>query len=332
MIANIISKLALAAFIGGAMGLFYTLLLNLHGIAKVKYKYVALSLGLIIFFLALYKFEAAGIAAFILGIGVFVLAIALFVRGTADSLKDMAGRLSKNTRTKNDNSATTVQTNNITSYYGVLFHFIVIILICLSIFTYSNDPILDKEHIERLIGDAVFQFSSTILLMLLGVFNPFVTPSNRLLRSAELVDQMKYPKWHAALAEKRTWTLIKSLICIGILIYFIDGGFFNLPSWNTNTPFLNGYILMIGLFIFVNLMQLIRNPDSFFKRNLFRITMLFRSAYLSLFVAAIMVFSTLFISAILGIDSDKLKVSSEAIILLGFNIVMCYNEYRLVRT
>lgn len=331
MTENLISKIALAAVIGGALGLFYSLLLNLHGFSKIKYKTVASILGLIIFLLSMYTFEAAGIAAFILGIGVFILAIALFVRGTADSLKDMAGRLSLQNRTAKSAGITSLQTNDITSYYGVLFHFVVIILICLSIFTYSNNVLLDKEHIDRLIGDAAFQFSSTILLMLLGIFNPFVTPSEKLLRFSNLIDEQKYPKWHAFLAEKRSWIIIKSLICAGIISYFINAGFFHLPNWNTGSLFLNGYILIIGLFIFINLTQMIRNPDLFFKRNWFRITMLFRSAYLSLFVAAILVFSTMFISAISGIDIDRLKVSSEAIILLGFNIVMCYNEYRLVR-
>lgn len=331
MTENIISKIALAAVIGGALGLFYSLLLNLHGFSKIKYKHAALSVGLIIFLLSLYKFEAAGIGAFILGIGVFILAIALFVRGTADSLKDMVSRFSLRNNVRQGSATTAFQENNITSYFGVLFHFVVIVLICLSIFTYSKDVILDQEHIDRLVADAAFQFSSTILLMLLGLFNPFVTPSEKLMRFSTLIDQQKYPKWHALMAKKSSWTIIKSLICIGILSYFINTGFFNIPSWNTNSPFLNGYILIIGLFIFINLMQLIRNPDLFFKRNYFRITMLFRSVHLSLFVGAILVFSTLFISAILGIDTNRLKVSSEAILLLGFNIVMCYNEYRLVR-
>lgn len=328
---DIISKIALAAIIGGALGLFYTILLNLHGLINIKYKYVSLSLGLIIFLLSLYKFEAAGIGAFILGIGVFILAIAHIVRGTAASLKDMAGRLSLNNNQQKNTTGAALHTNNMTSYYGVVFHFVIIILICLSIFTYSDDVLLDQEHIDRLITDAVFQFSSTVLLMLLGIFNPFVTPSERLLGLSNFIDQQKYPKWHAIMADKRSWMVIKGLICVFIIRYFIVRGFFNLPSLNTGSHFLNGYVLMIGLFIFVNLMQLIRNPDLFFKRNIFRITMLFRSAYISIFLSAILVFSTMFISAVSGVDLDKLKVSSEAIMLLGFNIVMCYNEYRLVR-
>lgn len=330
MIANIISKIVLAAFIGGALGLFYSILLNLHGFTKVKYKYVALSLGTVIFLLGLYKYEAAGIAAFILGIGVFILAIALFARGLADGLKNMATTHLKSNNPEKAIDKTSLQLNGITNYYGVLFHFVIIVLICLSIFTYSNDVILDQEHMDRLIADAVFQFSSTILLMLLGIFNPFISPSERLLRFTELIDQQQYPKWHAIFTDKRSWIVLKSLICAGIITYFINNGLFNFPVWNANTPYLNGYMIMIGLFIFINLMQLIRNPDGFFKRNLFRITMLFRSVYLSIFVAAILVFSTMFISAVLGIDTDKLKISSEAILFLGFNIIMCYNEYRLV--
>jgi|GEM_PF-562392 len=341
MTENIISKILFAAVVGGALGLFYTVLLNTHGFTKIKYKYVAFSLGTIIFLLCLYSFEAAGIASFILGIGVFILAIALFARGMADSLKDMSARLFKKNSTGQDDKTNKGAEKNtdtpplvataITSYYGVVFHMVVIVLICLSIFTYSNDVILDEGRMDQLMRDAVFQFSSTVLLMLLGVFNPFISPSEKLLGLSDRIDRQKYPKWHAILADRRSWIIIKTLICIGIITYFVRKGFFNLPTWNENTPYMNGYILMIVLFIFINLIQLIRNPDIFFKRNIFRITMLFRSAYLSIFVGAILVFSTMFISAILSIDTDELNISSEAILFLGFNIIMCFNEYKLAR-
>jgi len=207
----------------------------------------------------------------------------------------------------------------------------VVVLISLSIFTYSNDVILNEERIAILIRDAFFQFYSTLMLMAIGIFNPFVTPSARLIGTAKLVDPIKYPIWHRLLGDKRSWTIVKTLITLLIIVYFVREGYFNLPDWNIGGIYLNSYVLLIGIFIFINLTQLIRNPDGFFKRNFLRVTMLFRSAFMSLFVAAIMVFTTLFISAVAGIDTNRLKVSSEAILLLGFNIVMAFNEYKIAR-
>jgi len=329
MIGNMISKLIFAAFAGGALAIFYTVLLNTHGFTKIKYKHVAISFVALLFCLNLYDFQAAGAACFILAIGIFVLAIALFARGMADNLKDASKKISNAKKETKQEDQTIQKPTEIANYYGAVFHFVIIILICLSIFTTSKDVILKQEHLDRLVGDAFFQFYSTIMLMLLGVFNPFVSTSEKLLNVVKSIDQQKYPKWHKLFSNKRTWTLIKALICVGIISYFVNDGLFKYFTWDSKTPYMNGYVLLIGIFIIVNLTQLIRNPDLFFKRNLFRIGLLFKSAYLGIFAAAILVFSTLFISAILKIDADKLNVSSEAILFLGFNIIMCYNEYRL---
>ncbi|SDG42787.1 hypothetical protein SAMN05421827_106187 [Pedobacter terrae] len=330
MLENITGKLLMAVAIGAAFGLFYTLLLNMHGFTKIKYKHVALSIGTVIFLLGLHSFEAAGIACFIIGIGIFVLAIALMARGAADSLKALSAKFSTGSKPQHTER---LQLNKpgLSNYVGVLFHLVVIILISLSIFTYSNNTVLNQENMDRLISDAIFQFTSTIMLILLGIFNPFVSPSAKLLGIANRVDSIKYPKLYLLLADKKFWIIFKALICISIILYFASKGYFNLLAWDNATPYMNVYVLLIGFFIIVNLAQMIRSPEYFFQNNLFRITMLLQSAFISIFLSAILVFATLFISSILGVDINKLKVSSEAIIFLGFNIIMCYNEFRLAR-
>lgn len=327
MIGNLIFKLITSALIGAFMGLFYTVLLNAHGLKKFSYKYIALFIGALIFTSVFFGTEAAGITTALLVIVIFILAIALFVRGLGSSLSEQWARQQPPDLNKTRSSGMI----GIINYYGVCFHVMVVVLISLSIFTYSNDVILNEERIAILIRDAFFQFYSTLMLMAIGIFNPFVTPSARLIGTAKLVDPIKYPIWHRLLGDKRSWTIVKTLITLLIIVYFVRKGYFNLPDWNIGGIYLNSYVLLIGIFIFINLTQLIRNPDGFFKRNFLRVTMLFRSAFMSLFVAAIMVFTTLFISAVAGIDTNRLKVSSEAILLLGFNIVMAFNEYKIAR-
>jgi len=330
MLENITGKLLMAIAIGAAFGLFYSQLLNMHGFTKIKYKHVALGIGTVIFLLGQYSFEAAGIACFIIGIGIFVLAVALIARGTADSLKSLSAKFSSGNKQQNTEELH-LNKPGLSNYASFIFHLVVVILISLSIFTYSNDTLLNQEKMDRLISDAIFQFMSTIMLILLGMFNPFVTPSEKLLGIADHVDSVKYPKLYLLLSRKKTWMVFKTLICLGIIAYFASKGYFNLLAWDSATPYMNIYVLVIGFFIMVNLAQMICNPEYFFQANLFRIKMLLRSAFISIFLSAILVFSTLFISSILGVDINRLKVSSEAIIFLGFNIIMCYNEFRLAR-
>lgn len=330
MSGNIIAKLLMAIAIGAAFGLFYTILLNMHGLTKIKYKHMALSIGTLIFLLGLYSFEAAGIASFIIGIGIFVLAIALMARGAASSLKALSAKFSLGNKSQTTEGLQ-INKPGLSNYAGVVFHLVVIILISLSIFTYSNDTLLNQEKMDRLISDAIFQFMSTIMLILLGMFNPFVPPSAKLLAIADRIDSLKHPKIYLLLSGKKFWMAFKTLICLGIIIYFASKGYFDLLVWDNATPYMNVYVVLIGFFIIVNLVQMIRNPEYFFQANLFRITMLLHSAFISIFLSAILVFSTLFISSILGVDINRLKVSSETIIFLGFNIIMCYNEFRLAR-
>jgi len=331
MSGNIIAKLLLAIVVGSAFGLFYSLLLNLHGFTKIKFKHVAITIGSILFLLGLYSFEAAGIGCFIIGIGIFILAIALMARGTADSLKGLSAKFSS-ANTQQDNENTQLNQPGFANYVGVIFHLVVIVLISLSIFTYSDDTVLDQARMDSLIADAIFQFISTVLLILLGVFNPFVAPSPRLLGIADRIDSLKYPKLYLMLSGKKFWVVLKTFICLIIIFYFVSKGYFGLLTWNNTTPYTNVYIFLIGFFILANLVQMVRSPEYFFQKNVFRITMLLRSAFVSIFLSAVLVFSTLFVSSILGADIDKLKVSSEAILFLGFNIIMCYNEFRLART
>ncbi|RZJ78712.1 MAG: hypothetical protein EOO47_13005 [Flavobacterium sp.] len=326
---NIVSSLFTAGITSAALGLFYTVLLNAHGFTNVKYKYVVLIFFCCLLGLGFISFEALGITCFVLGIGIFILAIALFARGMGDSLKSMSKKSSSVTSPEAKDK--TLYDASIANYVGVVFHFVVVVLICVSIFTYSDDVILDQTRMERLIGDAFFQFYSTLMLMLLGLFNPFVTPSEKLMGLADKLDPEGNSKLYKLLSNKQNWVTIKAIICVLIIAYFVNDGLFGFPSWDSSNLFMNGYLILIGFYILVNLNQLIRNPDFFFRRNVFRLTLLFKSAWLSIFVGAILVFSTMFLSSVIGVDIDRLKVSSESILFLGFNLLMLYNEYRLAK-
>lgn len=319
----------MAVFSGGMLGLFYTGLLSAHGFKNISYKYTAIVIGIVILLASFFSLEVGGAVIGVIAIGVFILAIALFVRGFGGSLQESAAKLSQKS-VKNTSEITKAQTPvKLINYYGVAFHLVVAILIALSIFTYSDNTLLSKERMETLIMDFVFQFSSTVALMIIGIFNPFVKPGEKLLKLGASINPDKYPLLHNIFTDARSWMFMKAIICVLILRYLFGDNFLILPDWTNTIANINGYVVIIYIFIILNIIQLIRNPELFFKKNVLRVVMLFRSAFMGIFVAAILVFATLFGSALLGIDVDKLKVSSEGILFLGFNIVMAYNEYKV---
>jgi len=260
MSEHLIQLLVMAGVAGGALAFFYTMLLKLHGFERIQYKYVALTLIAIIILLGLVSFETAGIGCFIIGIGVFVLAIAHLIRGTAEGLKEQSENFTKTDYRNGNQEKHKADFNN---YVGVIFHLVVIVLISLSIFTYSDHALLDKDKTDRLIADAFFQFISTIMLMLLGIFNPFVAPSKKIMGLAEQVDPVKFPKIYQLLSKKVFWVAAKVLCCIAIVGYFMHKGYFNMVAWNSESPLMNVYLLLIGFFILTNFVQMVRQPEYF---------------------------------------------------------------------
>lgn len=312
--------------LGAAFGLFYSLLLAAHGF-KVKYKYVASGIGLTIFLLGLIRPEASAVGAAVFGIGIFILAIGLFMREEGKAFGEMGANIKK--LESNDGSTASF---NPFKYYGVFFHLAIAVLIVLSVYTYSKDVLLSEERMSGLIRDVIFQFYSTLLFIILGIFNPFAGSSTKLIALGGLINEKEFPKFKALVSNPATWRGLKALICIGVITMFYLNGYLRLPAWGASGIYMNAAIFLIGLFIVGNAVYIIRNPDLFFKKNILRVTMLFRSAFMSLFLSAILVIMTMFGSAIAGIDLDKLHVSSEGILFLGFNLVMAFNEYKIARS
>lgn len=323
MVTDIISGFFLAVVFAGLIGFIYKQLLLSHGF-NFAYLKVACSLAIPIFLLSFHSIEAAGVGCVIVGGGAFVLAIAMVIRSIGAALNATKEKLMRNLLDDEQEKGGTL-----VNYYGMAFHLSISVLMAFSIYHYSDDSLLSEQRMAALMYDAAFQFDCTLMLVFIGICNPFQKISEKIIEISTTFDPEKYPKWHAILSNWRSWSALKALICLFIITYFINKGFLNFPKWSNNSQMMNGYVFLTGIFIMVSLSQLIRNPKIFFKRNLFRVAMLFQSVYVGIFVAAILILTVLLYNGFSQNSMDQIKAASEVILFLGFNLVMAYNEYKI---
>jgi len=214
----------------------------------------------------------------------------------------------------------------IENYFPIIFHSTIIILILISCFT---PGVLNDERIKVLIADGVFQFVSTLLILIIGIINPFISFSvETRMKLQEKATETGFDWMHWFLKDKN-WQLLKAFACILIVAYFIHSGYLVIP--NLNQGLLSGITVMLILFfVFGNIVQLIKNPAHFKSKTLFRLSMLYRSFKLSFFISLGSIAVIFLLTVLLNMDFDKL-VNVGGIILLVYNVVMAFNEYKILK-
>lgn len=215
--------------------------------------------------------------------------------------------------------------NKIENFSPLAFHLVIIALILISCFT---SGVLSAERVKILIADGIFQFVSTMLIVIIGLINPFISFSPETRSKIEQKASETDFEWMKWLLANQNWQLLKAFFCIAIVAYFIYEGYLVIPNLNQGT--LSGIaIFLILFFVFGNLVQLIKDPILFKRKTLFRLSMLYRSFKLSFFISAGSIVAIFLVATILKLDMDKL-VNIQGIILLVYNVVMAYNEYRVL--
>ncbi|MCZ4243757.1 hypothetical protein [Pedobacter punctiformis] len=215
----------------------------------------------------------------------------------------------------------------IQSYFPLVFHLLITVLLLISCFT---PGVLNEERIHILVTDGIFQFVSTFLILIISMINPFAPLSAGI--SEKLLEKSKEQdfKWMNWFLKGRNWQLVKGLACVLIVAYFINSGYLVIPDFNKGI--LSGVIVfLIVFFILSNLIQLINNPIYFKKATLFRLSMLYRSFKLSFFIAGGIILLIFIISLVLNLEIKNI-VNLEGIALLVYNIIMAYNEYKVLDT
>lgn len=211
------------------------------------------------------------------------------------------------------------------SYFPFVFHLLITVLILISCFTAG---ILNEERIHALVSDGIFQFVSTLLILIISIINPFTPLPISIREKLQEKSVEKDFKWLEWFLKGRNWQFLKAFVCILIVAYFMHSGYLAIPDFNKGT--LSGVIVVLIIFFLLNnLVQLFTNPIYFKKATLFRLSMLYRSFKLSFFIAGGIILFIFIISLIMNLEVKKI-VNLEGIALLVYNVVMAYNEYKVL--
>lgn len=214
----------------------------------------------------------------------------------------------------------------IPNYLPFIFHVVISLLV---LTTFFSSKLLSEERIDILISDISFQFYSTLLLVIIGLISPFTklrSETSEKLQSLADATNNPIPKW---LIEGNNLLIIKIIACSAIVFYFFYGGYIKLPSL-TDGEFSSISIFLIFFFLLNNIVQLFRNPIQFRKSNMLRLTVLFKSIRNSFFILIGGVVLLFIPSAIMGLKFVD-EVNPLIIALFGYNIIMAYNEYKVLK-
>jgi hypothetical protein len=219
-----------------------------------------------------------------------------------------------------------IENNPIQNYYPLFFHSVIILLILISFF---SPAVLDQEKVHVLISDGIFQFVSTVLILIISIINPFVNLSPELRMKIEDGAEATKAPWLSWLTKGKNWQLLKALACILIVAYFIYQGYLVIPNFNQGT--LSGVaVILILFFVFGNIFELIKDPVLFKKKTVFRLSMLYRSIKLSFFISIVLIILGLIISSAFNKALEKVA-NIEAVVLLIYNVVMVVNEFKVLQ-
>jgi len=222
-----------------------------------------------------------------------------------------------------DSSAT--REDRLTSYFLFIFHVVMALIILLTLFSVK---ILTEERISILVADISFQFTSTLLMVVIGLISPFTALSDdarvKLLSFND--KENAFSQW---LVKGKNFQLVKILTCVVVVSYFILAKHLQFPSLDDSL--LSGVtVFLIFFYLLNNLIRLFRNPNQFKWDNMVRLSMLFGSIKTSFFLVIGTMVLVFIPSAIMELDFIN-HVNPFVIALLAYNIIMAYNEYKVLK-
>ncbi|RNL52343.1 hypothetical protein [Pedobacter jejuensis] len=215
--------------------------------------------------------------------------------------------------------------NVILNYYPFLFHSLIVVLLLLSVLT---STVLTSNGIHILVSDGIFQFFLSILVFIISILNPF-TPISEKTKTVLTYAMQKEPnpimRW---LITNKNWQLLELGLCIIVIWVFIQQKLLVLPPLNSGM-LSNVFLVLIAFFIITSIVQLINAPKIFKRNTLFRLSLLLKTFRVSFFISVGLILFITLSSVIFKLNLDE-KINYEGIVLLVFNVVMAYNEYKIL--
>ncbi len=212
------------------------------------------------------------------------------------------------------------------NYLPLVFHVVICILILITLFAVE---VISEERVSILIGDISFQFFSTLLLVIIGLISPFTTLRPETAQKlTELNSKHKNPfaDW---LLQGKNFRWMKITLSIALTCYFIFSGSLKFPALNGSLTS-SIAVFLIFFYLLNSIIQLFRNPAQFRRNNILRLNILFKSIKSSFFILIGTIVLLFIPSAIIGFKFVD-EVNPLIFALLGYNVIMAYNEYKLLK-
>lgn len=219
-----------------------------------------------------------------------------------------------------------VKNNVITNYYPLVFHACMAILILIS---YFSSAVLDNSKIGILMNDALFQFASTFLIVIISIINPLKPITEEFKNTLQTQSPERFRKFAHFLAEGRNWQYFKGTICLLIIAYFVYENYLFLPSLDQGFTS-NISVFLIGIFIIDSVLQLIKNPALFRLKNIVRLNMLATTLKKTFFITIPTMIICVIALLILKKDVEE-SLNPFAIFVLIYNVLMALNEWRFLK-
>jgi hypothetical protein len=308
------------AIFGLGIALFQTLILSgLYGL-NLKPKWIIfVSTPLTIIIPSFFDEEAGLFILFVHFSSVFILAIVGMVIKAFSG--DEEKTQSKKVKTENSIEQKSSSLFQISPMFGIVYQLYVIVVIVLHIFIKKSDNINTELLMNEFFNQMFFQVFSIVTLLIISV-TYFISSKIKNAEREFLYDRISNQKIKPFFSNR---VLSFYVIIIGVLVfnYFFDIGK-NIPILIEELSNPSIYNLYIGFFAYLiyQIFLIIIHPKEAALMNIAKAKTFFKSAYLSIFMAAALV--PIFI--ILESQLEYFNMSSEIVLFLGLNIVLLATE------
>lgn len=220
--------------------------------------------------------------------------------------------------------------DSVFEYWGFVFH-LLSSLILLPILIQSAEG-SGKKIVDFMLQSTFFQFKASLMLLLIGLVNPFVQISPEKRKKILALKNDSRAGFVGKIIEFITRPYIvrtiKSFAAAYIFAGFLRKNFFEIP-WESGHTIAWIYLGMIIFFILSNLYRLIFYPQEFLLYNRVRLRLI---GYLIIPVAMIgLIIGAITLGLVEWTGNDIQDISAEVLFFLAYNVIMTYINWKFAR-
>lgn len=296
-------------------------------------KYIFIGFILFLFLLALISFsffdEKVFFPLVFAAIFIFFMCIGFFFFKKTSKLLLIYNSIIESTSIIEDKAVSSEDSEKIKNSFlnkPIVYHLVLVFIGLIGVFFSKEVNSTDNgSFISGYLDDILFQFSSSMLFIIIGIFNPFLDFSEQFVLFIKEKNKFLYN----IISDKKRFFKIRLILCIAIVAFFIYNDYLVFPSFFFNDIFIVSISSTLVFYIIRNIYMMIKFPISFFNENMLRMLKLIFNFKGLAFVLIPLFVLIMFGSKFLGFENEQFD--SSIFFFIGFNCFMAYLEYSLHR-